>query len=360
MALTPKTRLNHYEIIAPLGAIAETNLRRALQALRTQAGNSGLKGLVLDLRNNPGGLLDQAVQVADDFLDQGEIVSTRARRQEDAQRWNAKPGDIAQGLPIVVLINGGSASASEIVAGALQDHDRALIVGQSSFGKGLVQLPFELSKDSGGLVLTTGKYYTPSGRLIQRDYSNVSFYDYVLHRNGKAPDATQREVFRTTAGRPIYGGGGITPDIAVDLPLASNRTSIKWLGATFAFTAEAVNGRVKGFESFAYKGLTPNHVVGANEFVVTEKYLDAFKRFVADHPELKLTPAEVDADREVLRIDLRRELATAHFGIEASTQVANLVDPTLQRAIKELPQAERMAAAFRTARPANVATRAAN
>jgi carboxyl-terminal processing protease len=133
--------------------------------LKGQA-TGGLKGLILDLRNNPGGLLDQAVQVSDDFLNQGEIVSTRARRQEDAQRWNARPGDIADGLPIVVLINGGSASASEIVAGALQDHRRAVLVGVKSFGKGSVQTVMPIP-GNGAIRLTTARYYTPSGRSIQ-------------------------------------------------------------------------------------------------------------------------------------------------------------------------------------------------
>jgi carboxyl-terminal processing protease len=143
----------------------ETALRRAVTTMRQQAGGN-LRGLVLDLRNNPGGLLDQAVQVADDFLDQGEIVSTRARRSEDAQRWNARPGDIAQGLPMVVLINAGSASASEIVAGALQDHRRAVVMGVKSFGKGSVQTVMPIP-GQGAIRLTTARYYTPSGRSIQ-------------------------------------------------------------------------------------------------------------------------------------------------------------------------------------------------
>jgi carboxyl-terminal processing protease len=144
----------------------EVNLRRAVTTLRNQAGGN-LRALVLDLRNNPGGLLDQAVQVADDLLDQGEIVSTRARRNEDAQRWNARAGDITQGLPIVVLINGGSASASEIVAGALQDHRRAVVIGTRSFGKGSVQTVMPLGGNNGAIRLTTARYYTPSGRSIQ-------------------------------------------------------------------------------------------------------------------------------------------------------------------------------------------------
>ncbi|MDB5413399.1 MAG: peptidase [Rubritepida sp.] len=144
----------------------DVNLRRAMTAMRQQAGNN-LRGVVLDLRNNPGGLLDQAVQVADDLLDQGEIVSTRARRPEDAQRWNARSGDITTGLPIVVLVNGGSASASEIVAGALQDHRRAVVIGTRSFGKGSVQTVMPLGGNNGAIRLTTARYYTPSGRSIQ-------------------------------------------------------------------------------------------------------------------------------------------------------------------------------------------------
>jgi carboxyl-terminal processing protease len=143
----------------------DSGLRKALQTLKEQSGGK-LKAIVLDLRNNPGGLLDQAVAVSDDFVDQGEIVSTRARHAEDSQRWNAKDGDITAGIPLVVLINGGSASASEIVAGALQDHRRAVLVGTRSFGKGSVQTVIPLP-GNGAMRLTTARYYTPSGRSIQ-------------------------------------------------------------------------------------------------------------------------------------------------------------------------------------------------
>ena len=143
----------------------DPGLRKAMQDLKSKAGGN-LRGVVLDLRNNPGGLLDQAVSVSDDFLDQGEIVSTRSRHPEESQRWGAKPGDIAQGLPVVVLINGGSASASEIVAGALQDQRRAVLVGTRSFGKGSVQTVMPLP-GNGAMRLTTARYYTPSGRSIQ-------------------------------------------------------------------------------------------------------------------------------------------------------------------------------------------------
>jgi carboxyl-terminal processing protease len=143
----------------------DVGLNNAMKNLKQQAGNK-LAGVILDLRNNPGGLLDQAVAVSDAFLDKGEIVSTRGRRSEDAQRYNSRPGDIASGLPMAVLINGGSASASEIVAGALQDHHRAILLGTKSFGKGSVQTIIPLP-GHGAMRLTTARYYTPSGRSIQ-------------------------------------------------------------------------------------------------------------------------------------------------------------------------------------------------
>mgnify|MGYP003638996585 FL=1 len=142
-----------------------TGVERAIKRFKDNAKNK-LKGIVLDLRNNPGGLLDQSVKVSDAFLNQGEIVSTRSRRADEGQRFNAKPGDVADGMPIVVLMNGGSASASEIVAGALQDHRRGIVMGTRSFGKGSVQTIIPLS-GHGAIRLTTARYYTPSGRSIQ-------------------------------------------------------------------------------------------------------------------------------------------------------------------------------------------------
>jgi carboxyl-terminal processing protease len=324
-------------------------VQKALGDLQSQ----GMKSLVFDLRDNPGGLVKEAVAIASEFLYKGqEVLAIRGRqggmRGGEIGAISSNPNE----SPLIVLVNGNTASASEIVAGALQDHDRALIIGQVSFGKGLVQSPFELEKDSGGLILTTGKYYTPSGRLIQRDYSKISFYDYILHRGAPPTDDPKREVFHTDAGRPIFGGGGISPDIAVDIPVETNKKILKWLGAMFAFTSETVNGRVKGFESFKFDHLVADHVVAPNEFVITDKYIDAFKRYVAEHPELKVSAAEVDADRELLRAELRREIVTAHYGIETSNQVANITDPVVERALKEIPQAERMAQAFRHNRPA--------
>ena len=142
-------------------------LKKAISDLNGQLGSDKIKGFVIDLRNNPGGLLDQAISVSDAFLDKGEIVSTRGRNAEETQRFNARPGDLTKGKPVIILINGGSASAAEIVAGALQDHKRATLVGTRSFGKGSVQTIIPLGVGNGALRLTTARYFTPSGRSIQ-------------------------------------------------------------------------------------------------------------------------------------------------------------------------------------------------
>jgi carboxyl-terminal processing protease len=143
------------------------NLRKALTELSAQVPGDKLKGFIIDLRNNPGGLLDQAISVSDSFLEKGEIVSTRGRNAEETQRFNARSGDLAKNKPVIVMINGGSASASEIVAGALQDHKRATVIGTRSFGKGSVQTIIPLGAGSGALRLTTARYFTPSGKSIQ-------------------------------------------------------------------------------------------------------------------------------------------------------------------------------------------------
>ena len=154
-----------YIRISSFSQPTDKGLKKAMAKIKEELGDN-FGGLVLDLRNNPGGLLDQAIAVSDAFLEKGEIVSTRSRNKEDHQRFNARPGDLTDGKPIVVLINGGSASASEIVAGALQDHKRAIILGTKSFGKGSVQTIIPLQQH-GAMRLTTARYYTPSGRSIQ-------------------------------------------------------------------------------------------------------------------------------------------------------------------------------------------------
>ena len=194
----------------------DVGLNNAMKNLKQQAGGK-LLGVILDLRNDPGGLLDQAVAVADAFLEKGEIVSTRGRRSEDAQRYNARPGDIAAGLPVVVLINGGSASASEIVAGALQDHHRAILLGTRSFGKGSVQTIIPLP-GHGAMRLTTARYYTPSGRSIQAKGIDP---DVVVEaakiektpEKGEAKVATASDLKRDDSGDGGVEQGSVDPSI---------------------------------------------------------------------------------------------------------------------------------------------------
>ena len=193
----------------------DAGVRKALQALRQQSGDK-LRGIVIDLRNDPGGLLDQAVAVSDDFIDQGEIVSTRARHAEDSQRWNSKGGDIAAGLPIVVLINGGSASASEIVAGALQDHHRAILLGTRSFGKGSVQTVIPLP-GNGAMRLTTARYYTPSGRSIQ-GLGITPDVEVAATREEKPHFLPDKEADLNRALRNSGGTPQTTPPPRTDLP----------------------------------------------------------------------------------------------------------------------------------------------
>lgn len=200
----------------------DPGLRRGYQALRNQAGDK-LRGLIIDLRNNPGGLLDQAVDVSDDLIDQGEIVSTRARHPDDSQRWNAKNGDITGGLPVVLLINGGSASASEIVAGALQDHHRAILLGTRTFGKGSVQTVIPLP-GNGAMRLTTARYYTPSGRSIQ-GLGIAPDVEVQSSRNegphfGPEREAELNRALRNTGGTPEASAPPRTdiPPIAHDIP----------------------------------------------------------------------------------------------------------------------------------------------
>src|SRR5437868_2379513 len=191
----------------------ETTEHEVAQALDEMG---DIKGLILDLRQNPGGLLSEGVGVADKFLHKGALIVSHHGRSSPEKRYVAAHGNGGKEYPLVVLVNRGTASAAEIVAGAIQDHDRGLIAGETTFGKGLVQTVYPLSENT-GLALTTAKYYTPSMRLIQRDYANVSLYDYYFNRESEeSAHNASREVKLTDSGRTVYGGGGITPDVKID------------------------------------------------------------------------------------------------------------------------------------------------
>ena len=196
-----------------LSGFNETTDREIADALK-QLDSPSLDGLVLDMRGNPGGLLNEAVAVGDMFLDKNQLIVSHHGRTSPERRYFAIRGNQGNTVPLVILVNNNSASATEIVSGAVQDHDRGMIVGETSFGKGLVQTVTPLS-ESTGLALTTARYYTPSGRLIQRDYKTVSLYEY--HYERKVPEHPT-EVKLTDSGRQVTGGGGITPDILVPAP----------------------------------------------------------------------------------------------------------------------------------------------
>jgi carboxyl-terminal processing protease len=218
------------------------------QALRFLHGK-GMNMLVLDLRGNRGGLLIQAVRVANTFLQRGQMIVTQKGRFKDSSQSYAAVNESPDNVPVVVLVNGDTASAAEIVAGALQDHDRALIVGETTFGKGLVQFPFQLDYDS-ALLLTIAKYFTPSGRLIQRDYSGGGTYSYYFpgglaaDKSNQANPQQNGPETHTDMGRAVYGGGGIAPDEAVK-PGTISAAERHLRDVLFAFALELTSGKVQ-------------------------------------------------------------------------------------------------------------------
>src|SRR3989441_12368282 len=224
-----------------LSGFNETTDREIGDALR-QLNASSLDGLVLDMRGNPGGLLNEAVAVGDMFLDKNQLIVSHHGRSSPERRYYAVRGNQGVTVPLVILVNNNSASATEIVSGAVQDHDRGLIVGETTFGKGLVQTVTPLSENT-GLALTTARYYTPSGRLIQRDYKTISLYEY--HYERKVPEHPT-EIKLTDSGRQVTGGGGITPDIVVDSPKYTKISQEPFRGDVF-YPAGAGGG---GFTRF--------------------------------------------------------------------------------------------------------------
>ncbi|MGD1107319.1 MAG: S41 family peptidase, partial [Terracidiphilus sp.] len=282
-----------------------------------------LKGLVLDLRENPGGLLSQAVDVCDHLLAKGQtIVSQRGRAYSD-QNYVATHGNDGKTFPIVVLVNRDTASAAEIVSGALQDHDRALIVGETTFGKGLVQTVYNLSEDS-GLALTTYHYYTPSGRLIQRNYAGVSLYDYYNHAGGgPTSDSSSREVKLTDSGRTVYGGGGITPDEKIEPP-TTNR-----------FQDELVYKDV--FFHFA-PVYVATHTIDKN-FQVDDTVLNDFKKFLTSQ-NVDWTDGDIGDSSDWIKAQIKKDIFTIQFGQLTGLRVIADWDPMVQKALTYMPEAQ--------------------
>src|SRR5437762_12647747 len=283
-----------------------------------------LKGLILDLRQNPGGLLSEGVGVADKFLRKGALIVSHHGRSSPERRYTATHGNGGKEYPLVVLVNRGTASAAEIVAGAIQDHDRGLVVGEITFGKGLVQTVYPLSNDT-GLALTTAKYYTPSGRLIQRDYSNVSLYDYYFDRDSVG-DTTNKEVKLTDSGRTVYGGGGITPDVKVD-PIKSNRFQDTLL-------------QHYAFFNFAKHYIVSHHIT--KSFEVDDNTMQEFHKSL-DADKVPYTEADLVQNNDWIRSNLKSEVFVDAFGQEEGLKVRAESDPEVLKALDLLPQARQLA-----------------
>ena len=313
----------------------------------------GASSIIMDLRDNPGGFLDQAIKVSDKFLQRGQtVLSVRYREGKLMDRDLPAETGSPETFPLVVLINKNTASASEIVAGAVQDHDRGLIVGDTSFGKGLVQTIIPLSGGA-GLTLTTARYYTPSGRLIQRDYSNSSMYEYYFRRVGSEPlDETKQKnnkAWLTDLKRPVYGGGGINPDVKVkDTKIENldllNQTQIILLSPIFLYTRELVGGQIAVAKDFQLSGPPQfERQMKPNEYVVTDAIMKSFREYLtawlSKHPEIVLTPAQVEEQLTWARNRIRFETLVAAYGTDKAQQAMADLDAQLQKAIAELPNA---------------------
>ena len=362
--ITPGT--GYIGLVGGFQHTSDDELREDIANLKKE----GMRQLVLDLRNNPGGLLDQAIDVASEFLPRDKtIVSVKGRSEYSDPAVYKSNGRDPEDLPLVVLINRNTASASEIVAGAIQDHGRGLVVGETSFGKGLVQHVFQLAYNT-GLTLTTARYYTPYGRSLQRDYSSGSLYDYyVRHDQNEDQQPTQpglpspnestslsrnsnSPAYRTAAGRVFYGGGGITPDIeARGLTASPARGRI--IEAAFYFNRLLTAGTIPGFESYRVDRVDYGRSPKATDYPLTDRLLEAFRNYVRkDQPRLQVP--QIDADLDFVKLRLRYEMVTSAFGGDAGQRVVLESDPQALRAINVLPDAKRLAESVRNGTPVSL------
>ena len=301
----------------------ETTAHEVGDALDKFRGEGPLKGLVIDLRGNPGGLLNQAVDMSSKFLQKGQVVVSQHGRVAADQVYSVTSGEQGPKYPVVVLVNRNTASAAEIVSGALQDHDRALIVGETTFGKGLVQTVFNISQNT-GLALTTFHYYTPSGRLIQRPYDNMSLYDYYYVRDASNPkDNANREVKLTDDGRTVYGGGGITPDEHID-PVKSTHP-------------EEVLLQQHAFLNFGRHYFAKNTVT--KDFVVKDAVMSDFKAFLKSK-NIDVSDADINANLDWIKAEIKADLFTTEFGQLEGMKVRAEWDPQIAKALGYLPQAQ--------------------
>jgi carboxyl-terminal processing protease len=327
----PRPGVEFFEMVRPgIGYVHVTTFNETTdsdlaEALK-QLDYSKLDGMIIDLRENGGGLLNQAVGMADMFLEKNALVVSHHGRTSPERRYIAVRGNQGIDVPLVFVVNRDSASASEIVSGAIQDHDRGLIVGETSFGKGLVQTQYQLSEDT-ALLLTTARYYTPSGRLIQRDYKNVTLYDY--HYNPQKPKSP--EVKLTDSGRQVYGGGGITPDVMADPLKLNDFQTLLMARGVFYPVPQGVGDFVR-----SYLGTKPTVT---KDFAVDDAIIAQLQKFL-DNQHVNYTQAQVQQNLPWLKWEIKREVFTTIFGLSAGYKVQLDNDPQLDKAIDSLPQAK--------------------
>jgi carboxyl-terminal processing protease len=315
-------------------------LSKALAELKKQ----GMKKLVLDLRNNPGGYLDQAFKIASMFIERGKkIVYTKSRIAAFNDEYISTGGDFTN-IPLVILVNDGSASASEIVAGAIQDWDRGLIIGENTFGKGLVQRQYDLS-DGSAMRVTTSRYYTPSGRLIQKPYEGGEYKKMLLnleegenidHKND-AKDTTRPE-YKTMGGRKVYGGGGITPDYIIKLDtLTEYSVQLRRLNLFLEFANDYYNSNRD-----ALKSNYSDFIKFRDNFEVNSSMLDNFKR-LAESKNITFNQEQWNQDLEFIITSIKSIIARDLWGNNGSMAVWLSADKQFEKALELFPEAERLA-----------------
>ena len=304
----------------------ETTGRELTEKLK-ELNEPNLKGLVLDLRQNRGGLLTEGVAVADKFLRRGQTIVSHHGRSSAEKPYRAQRGNAGKNYPMVVMVDCGSASAAEIVAGALQDHDRALIVGSSTFGKGLVQTVYPLNHNT-GLALTTARYYTPSGRLIQRPYNNISLFDYYsdpCRNNHRTP---KLEAKMTDSGRTVYGGDGITPDVKLQVPKADKFQN------TLARPGFSV------FFNYAQHFFSTRETIPP-KWEPNEETLNDFRRFLVNE-KVQFAEADFTRNLEFIKRSIKREIYNSGFDTDEGAKVYVESDPDVQQAVELLPKAREL------------------
>jgi len=303
----------------------ETTDRELADALKMLGANS-LDGLILDMRGNPGGLLNEAVAVGDMFLEKNQLIVSYHGRNAPERRFYAIRGNQGMTVPLVIVVNNNSASAAEIVTGAVQDHDRGLVVGETTFGKGLVQTVQPLAENT-GLALTTARYYTPSGRLIQRDYKSISLYEY--HYERKVPDHPT-EIRQTDSGRQVTGGGGITPDIVIEFPKLNKFQEELFRNDVFFPQEQGVGGFTRYF-----LGTKP---AITHSFEVDDKIVKQFRDYLAKH-NIRYTEPEFAENQDWVKRKIKQEVFMSNYGTQEGFKVLLDADPQVQKAVDSIPQA---------------------